>query len=556
MGLTIRTCSLLSLIGAALAVQPALAAPVNAESGAWRAFVKGRIAITYDDLPQATSLYRQAYKTSPDDALVRKRTLGLSLISGREKLSIDLARQMTASGQAGLDTRLVLFTNHIKRKQWRQAVELRNELAKDRQIVFAIPVIDAWLATARGEDGLPFLPITGRDRLANSYAAEHRAFILGATGRIDEALIAYQPLIEGESGRALRLRIAVAAMLHSAGREKEALRAVTGSNPVLVAAHAQLRAGKKLQSAVSSPAQGIGELFIRLAADISRQKVTPQSIVVGRLATFLAPNNAETWLVVADMLANDKKPTSALEAVANITPTDPFADHAIALKIILLQRLKRDAEALGVAQAATARPNASVHEWTRLGDIQSNMSNDAAAATSYGRAIKLADSEPSLWYLYVLRGAAYERMGDWKRAEPDFRQAVTLAPDQAVALNYLGYSQLDRGLNFEEAERLIERASILKPNDGAITDSLAWAYYQRGAFTEAVPLLEKAVRLEPAEPTINEHLGDTYWQLGRRMDARYAWKAAIIGIDDDPEHLRRLQRKLDFGLEAGTGFRR
>src|SRR3546814_16901829 len=82
-------------------------------------------------------------------------------------------------------------------------------------------------------------------------------------------------------------------------------------------------------------------------------------------------------------------------------------------------------------------------------------------------------------------------MGDWGRAEPDLRKAMELAPDQAVVLNYLGYALLDRNLNLDEEQRLIEKASALRPRDGAITDSPAWVYFQRGDFLRAIALLEQ-----------------------------------------------------------------
>src|SRR3546814_8293510 len=123
-------------------------------------------------------------------------------------------------------------------------------------------------------------------------------------------------------------------------------------------------------------------------------------------------------------------------------------------------------------------------------------------------------------------------MGDWGRAGPYLRKAMELAPDQAVVLNYLGYALLDRNLNLDEAQRLIEKASALRPRDGAITESLAWVYFQRGDFLRAIALLEQAVQVAPDEPTINEHLGDAYWRIGRKYEARYSWRAARVGAED------------------------
>src|SRR3546814_19519004 len=102
-------------------------------------------------------------------------------------------------------------------------------------------------------------------------------------------------------------------------------------------------------------------------------------------------------------------------------------------------------------------------------------------------------------------------MGDWGRAEPDLRKAMELAPDQAVRLNYLGYALLDRNLNLDEAQRLIEKARALSPRHGAITDSLAWVYFKRGDFLLAIALLEQAVQVATHEPTIHQPLDHPYY---------------------------------------------
>jgi Flp pilus assembly protein TadD len=90
-----------------------------------------------------------------------------------------------------------------------------------------------------------------------------------------------------------------------------------------------------------------------------------------------------------------------------------------------------------------------------------------------------------------------------------------------------------------QALKLIEGASKLRPEDPAITDSLGWARYLTGDAPGAVTLLERAVAGEPGEPTINEHLGDVYWALGRRIEARYAWRAALVtAADSDAGRIR------------------
>ena len=121
-----------------------------------------------------------------------------------------------------------------------------------------------------------------------------------------------------------------------------------------------------------------------------------------------------------------------------------------------------------------------------------------------------------------------------------------MAPQQPAVLNYLGYAQLERRENVAEALRLVAEAHRLAPENASITDSLGWAYYLTGDLPRAIELLETAARGEPADSTINEHLGDAYYRAGRRIEARFAWKAALVYAEG--AEAERLRAKIDTGL--------
>ncbi|MBU6251747.1 MAG: hypothetical protein KGN98_00985, partial [Alphaproteobacteria bacterium] len=117
-------------------------------------------------------------------------------------------------------------------------------------------------------------------------------------------------------------------------------------------------------------------------------------------------------------------------------------------------------------------------------------------------------------------------------------------------LNFLGYSLLERRQKIDEAKAFIARAAALQPDNNAITDSLGWAHFLSGDYERAVEILEKAALDEPTEPTINEHLGDAYWRAGRRIEARYAWRAAALTASEAAQ--ARLKEKTDLGLTDAT----
>jgi len=119
-------------------------------------------------------------------------------------------------------------------------------------------------------------------------------------------------------------------------------------------------------------------------------------------------------------------------------------------------------------------------------------------------------------------------MGNFDRMVTQMKEVLRINPDHADALNYLGYSYADRGIYLEEALRLIQKATALKPNMGYITDSLGWIYFKLGNYERAVTELEKANQLTPDDPTITEHLADSYLKLNRIEKAIEFYERAQI----------------------------
>ena len=151
------------------------------------------------------------------------------------------------------------------------------------------------------------------------------------------------------------------------------------------------------------------------------------------------------------------------------------------------------------------------------------------------------------WNIFYQRGIAYERLKEWPKAEPNFRKALELLPDQPQVLNYLGYSWVDMNMNLKEGLAMIQKAVDLRPSDGYIVDSLGWAYFRLGRFDDAVREMERAVSLKPEDPVLNDHLGDAYWRVGRKLEATFQWNQAR-DLKPDPDVLAAVQQKLLKGL--------
>lgn len=117
-------------------------------------------------------------------------------------------------------------------------------------------------------------------------------------------------------------------------------------------------------------------------------------------------------------------------------------------------------------------------------------------------------------------------------------------PEDAYILNFVGYSLVELGRNFDLAEDLLLKAISLKPNDPYIEDSLGWLYFKKGNIEKALYYLEKAVQnLTNDEPAIWEHLGEVYLKLGKHKEACELFKRAFEKTLHKREKLR-LEGKL------------
>lgn len=535
-------CALLASIPAAATLD---------ETSGLAAYVRARAADSSGAADQAARSYGAALALAPTNEVLATRALAQAIAAGDRPLALQAARALDSAGKLAPDGRLLLVGEAFRAKQWKEAGRQIDLLERDEVFSFMTPLLRAWLAQGSGKgDPMKALGAASGNALAATYASEHRPLLLIAGGKAKEGAAALAPALPDESIRSQRLRVAAAAMLVRKGLRKEALALLQGEAEALAEARRRVEAGRSPGAGILTPAAGMAELLGRMALDLNGQEVPQLALSFARLATFLAPESAEAWLIAADLLAGQGRHEAALAALAKVARDDVFAATASERRMTVLVEANRTDEALAEArEAATAAP-AAIDNWTRLGDILGQAQRHSESAAAYEKALDLAragaEAQHPLWALWLLRGSALTQAGDWPRGKAALEEARRLAPEQPVVLNFLGYSQLERRENLAEAEKLIGEASRLQPDDAAITDSLGWAYYVRGDVPRAIELLERAAQGQPADAAIAEHLGDAYYSAGRRYEARYVWQAALTYAQG--KAVDRLRTKIDTGL--------
>ncbi len=158
---------------------------------------------------------------------------------------------------------------------------------------------------------------------------------------------------------------------------------------------------------------------------------------------------------------------------------------------------------------------------------QKDYSNSVAHLTT-AEVIARSTNTNLLTDVYFQLGAASERQGKYADAETYFDKCLKISPDDAEALNYLGYMWAERGQNLERARAFIERALKNDPDNAAYLDSMAWVLFKLNQPRPALDYILKAIKSSEGEDaTIYDHLGDIYARLGQTDKARDAWKKSV-----------------------------
>ena len=192
-------------------------------------------------------------------------------------------------------------------------------------------------------------------------------------------------------------------------------------------------------------------------------------------------------------------------------------------------------------QLATLRkdhPQAAVQLYAVEGEMLSQVGRNRQALDVYNHALK---DHPDNTDLLYGRSLVADKLGKLKLAERDLRAIIKQQPDNAVALNALGYTLADRTTRYAEALVYIKKAIKLKPNDPAVIDSLGWVQYRLGNTAAALKALHRAYKMS-GDAEIAAHLGEVLWTAGHHDEARAVWRKALKAHPDSAALKRVIDR--------------
>lgn len=568
----LKRLSLAPLCAAALAAS-ACVSPQPEESVVGD-YLSGRFAARVNDIDSAANAFAKAHREAPVSEELLRDAFFFQLATGRVEAAIPLARELAAD--PALDdglARTVLAAAAVKDGDYAAARTLLEQEIDANYLSAAVAIVDAWaLAGLEGPNaGFALLSTPAAD-LSRGFNPLHQALLADKAGEDDAARAAFQLSVLALGGPVARS--AYGAFLERAGDE-EAAREYYGllardPGPDRVRARqgvARLDAGEASQAFTEvAPAEGAAIALYSMGAAVHDQYVRQREAAVRagfrigpvnynlplalvQLSLYLDPDFDDAVRFTGWILNAYGEHEKSLAMLDRLQPSSPYYEQAQIDRASALAALEREDEAIALLRAAMRREPAALEAGAALGNLLASRERHEEAVEALNEVIERLPDAPDrdAWRYYITRAASLLALDDWPHAEADLKLAVEIAPEEPTALNYLGYSWAERGLNLDEAFALIEKAVSLRPSSGAIIDSLGWAHYQLGNYEDAVGHLEQAASLEPADPIITDHLGDVYWRLGRETEARFQWRHVL---ELDPEETLRASvlRKLETGL--------
>lgn len=533
---------------------------VNTFSGA---FLAARTADVDHDYATAISLYQKALEFEPANLDIRERLMVSLLMNGQFDESLKQVEALKNDDAVERITTIVRGLQAIRTGSYADAQKILaykggNDL--DR-LTHSLLIAWAKVGAGKGQEAVKQIKtLKGPDwfKVFTEYHMGSMALVAGdiASARTHlSAAITSEEAVATTPDTFMRAVMALARLEASQGNKQKALDAISVAERLMLnyaplkALRESIERGEKPEQQVGDATAGAASVLFSIGSALNRQGAEEMVSLYLQISHALDPKSADTLILLGGIAEKLEQPKQAIELYSRVPQDSPMRRISeLQLGLTLAQTGDMDAAKQHLKSLLESDPS-DLRSYIAYGSVLSDAKDYAEMARTYDKAVEVIGpaARPTDWSIFFQRGIAYERLKEWDKAEPNFRRALELNPDQPQVLNYLGYSWVDMNRNLEEGLNMIRKAVDLRPDDGYIVDSLGWAYYRLGRYDEAVTELERAVQLKAGDATINDHLGDAYWRVGRELEAKYQWQRALT-MKPEEKDIPKIEEKIRDGL--------
>lgn len=504
------------------------------------------------DLPGAIEQLKKALALHPDSPYLNTELVSLYVENNQIDLGVTLGEQALAAHPGNSDLRSIMGGLYYSRREYDKAIrEYQFVIESDPNNAVAHLYLATIYAQERKYDlarktyqkmleidpdniiGMYYYAktLTQMNRPAEAEALYQKIIVqrpafeagwLGLTSlyelqkKYDEAIAVYRRYLELNPARVgFRVRIA----------------------ELLIKSDKQVEAEKEFQEILKIDADNreVRTALGLLYYDLRRfdEAVMQYSSLLDR-----TPGDDKLRYLLANTLEQKGDVQTALIEYQKISPAFELYANAQIHAAMILKKEGRLADAIAATSRAIQKKNDQAVLYLYLASLYEDQKDLTAAEKTVREGLGRLPRSTDL--LYVL-GTLLEKTNHFEESIRTMEAVLAIDPQNADALNFIGYSYADRGIHLDQAEQMITQALKFKPDNGYILDSLGWVNFKKNKYDSALTHLKRALELVPDDASITEHLGDVYLKIGQDKKALDYYRKAI---KIDPGN-NVLKKKLD-----------
>ncbi len=438
---------------------------------------------TEEDRAGATQVMRELVKRHPASAQGHYGLGRLALRSGANELALEHAQSAADLNPDSPNIQLLLARALLVNRQVDESLALAEAVVKRHDAPeLRLEYAELLLAARRSDEARGLLNGVLVEVPGMPEAVRALAFLELSAGNLREARALFDELKLGQRYRTEAFYY-LGRIAETEDQYLQAVRYYSRVTQGASAAEAQLRASQLLYERLSDADGALRHLEDFAAAN--PRLATPMLLGRGRLLVLMERNDEAMALLAAAREA-DPDNNSLTEAHAQLY--------------------------MFTAQLALGRE-----------DLE-------AAEALLNAGLDIRPKDTTLRYSKALLLERTDRLRD---AIGLLRELVNEQPDDALALNALGYTLADRTKRFTEARRYIQRALVIEPNNPAILDSMGWVLFKLGEHEAALTFLQRALSMQ-RDPEIGAHLIKVHLALDQHQEAKAVLDDLSAENPDDP----------------------
>ncbi|MCF8088267.1 MAG: tetratricopeptide repeat protein [Desulfotignum sp.] len=513
-------------------------------------------------IDDAMAALKKAIDLDPDASFLKRDLIRIYLSMDQEETALALAESLVAENPDNVENLLLLARlkkDDTREKNMPSLLQRILELAPDNRETY-LRLGKIYMENQQIPDALALFSQMA-DRLPDYYVAH---FYLGEahflSGNYTEAAQAFQATIDLEPDL-IEPRLRLVDILQDPDNP-----AGKPDPDKLLAMYEQIldiepeNDRALLETARLLHQTGQTTLAAQQFMDLGDQARHDNRLLMTAVDLYLSQNRyADAVLVFSGMLAADPdndnfnfflglahesngQPEQAIDHYLKVSPAHPQYKKTQLTLAFLYREIGQTEKAVAFLEQHHRQAPDDIDFITYLAAFYENENQLEKAMALLSKGLENARENTAL--LFRL-GAVQDKAGLKDESIATMKEIIRLDPEDASALNYLGYTYADLGIHLDDAEVLIRKALEIKPNDGYILDSMGWVYFQQGKFDKAVGYLERAAELTDYEAIIAAHLADAYLKTGQKIKALKTFHKALAQAEEsDTDLISRVTEKI------------